>query len=69
MSPLDSLPLTLRNAFNTTYNGFQAAIFPSACEANNAAAALKANQISFQQKVVKRKRKANLFVVMVIPSA
>ena len=69
MSPLNSLPLTLRKVFNTTYDGFQAAIFQSASEANNAAAALKNNNISFQQKVVKRKRKANLFVVMVVPSA
>ena len=69
MLPLDSLPSTLRNAFNTTYDGFQAAIFQSASEANNAAAALKAHNLSFQQKTVKRKRKANLFVVMVIPTA
>lgn len=65
----DSLPSTLRNAFNTTYDGFQAAIFQSASEANNAAAALKSNDISFRQKTVKRKRKPNLFVVMMIPVA
>lgn len=67
MSPLTDLPETLRKAFSTTYDGFIAAVVPSASEANNLAAGLKARRISFRQKTIKRKRKANQFVVMVIP--
>ena len=69
MSPLDNLPSTLLSAFNTTYDGFRAAVFASAVEANNAALALKTHNISFKQKTIKRKRKANTFVGAVSPTA
>ena len=69
MSRLDSLPSTLRNQLKDTYDGFIAAIYQSASEANNLALALKRHEISHRQKIVKRKRKPNLFVVMVIPDA
>lgn len=68
MSLPDNLPSTLRSKFVSEYQGHKAAIFQSASEANNVAIMLKNNGISHIHKIVKRKKRPNLFVVACISS-
>ena len=61
-----SLPLSIDNMFNSTYEGMRAARFKSASEAHNMEASLKELKHSFKTKIVKHKRRGNEFVVMLV---
>ena len=69
MSLPQNLPSTLHDKFTAEYNGHVAAIFHSLGEANNVAIMLRKAEISFIQKVRKRKKRATQFVVMLVPSS
>lgn len=61
-----SLPLSIRNRFEDTYDGCPAAVFDNVCEANNFEASLKLENVSFQTKIIKRKKRKHKFVIKLI---
>jgi predicted GIY-YIG superfamily endonuclease len=61
-----SMPLSLENMFDSTYEGMRAARFKSASEAHNMEVSLKELKHSFKTKIVKHKRRGNEFIVMIV---
>jgi hypothetical protein len=61
-----SLPLSITNRLNTTYEGFQAAVFVTSSEYNNFTAALREAGASFRTKISKHKKRGREFVVMLV---
>jgi hypothetical protein len=61
-----SMPLSLENLFDSTYEGMRAARFKSASEAHNMETNLKWLNLSFKTKIVKHKRRGNEFIVMLV---
>ena len=61
-----SLPLSIANRLNSTYDGFKAAIFTTSSEYNNFTLALKEAGSSFKTKLSKHKKRGREFVVMVV---
>jgi hypothetical protein len=61
-----SMPLSLENLFDSTYEGMRAARFKSASEAHNMELSLRLAELSFKTKIIKNKRKGNEFVVMLV---
>lgn len=61
-----SLPLSIRNRLDTTYEGFQAAIFMTSSEYNNFVLALREAGASFRTKISKHKKRGREFVVMLV---
>ena len=61
-----SLPSSIANRLNSTYDGFKAAIFTTSSEYNNFTLALKEAGASFKTKISKHKKRGREFVVMVV---
>lgn len=61
-----SLPLSIANRLNQTYDGFKAAIFTTSSEYNNFTLALKEAGASFKTKINKHKKRGREFVVMLV---
>lgn len=64
-----SLPLSLRSRFSEFRDGLPAARFQSASEAHNMEVALREAGESYRTVIVKRKRAAREFVVMLVSRA
>jgi len=64
-----SLPSSIANRLNATYDGFKAAIFSNSAEYNNFTLALKEAQASFRTKITKHKKRGREFVVMLVETA
>ena len=61
-----SLPLSIENRLNTSYEGFKAAIFTNSAEYHNFTSALKEAGASFKTKIAKHKKRGREFVVMLV---
>jgi hypothetical protein len=61
-----SLPLSILNRLNTTYDGFRAAVFTTSSEYNNFTAGLREAGASFCTKITKHKKRGREFVVMLV---
>ena len=64
-----SLPLSIANRLNATYDGFKAAIFTNSAEYNNFTLALSEAKASFRTKITKHKKRGREFVVMLVEQA
>jgi DNA modification methylase len=64
-----SLPLSIANRLNQTYDGFKAAIFTTSSEYHNFTIALKEAGASFKTKISKHKKRGREFVVMLVGEA
>jgi hypothetical protein len=61
-----SLPLSILNRFNSSYDGFQSAVFNNSTEYHNFATALKEAQVSFKTKITKHKKRGREFVILLV---
>ena len=61
-----SLPLSIANRLNQTYDGFKAAIFTSSSEYHNFTTGLREAGASFKTKISKHKKRGREFVVMLV---
>jgi hypothetical protein len=61
-----SLPLSIQNIFNDTYNGVPAVKLRSSSETKNLEATLRVHQQSYQTKISKTKKSGREFVVMLL---
>lgn len=61
-----SIPSSILNLFNGTYDGVPAAQLKSANEAHNVEIALREAGQSFQTKIKKSKKHGRLFIVMLL---
>ena len=61
-----SLPLSILNRLNSSYDGFKAAVFTTASEYNNFTLALREAGASFRTKITKHKKRGREFVVMLV---
>lgn len=61
-----SLPLSIANRLNQTYDGFKAAVFVSSAEYHNFTSALKQAGASFKTKINKHKKRGREFIVMLV---
>lgn len=61
-----SLPLSIVNRLNQSYEGFQAAIFTTSSEYNNFTSALREAGASFKTKISKHKKRGREFIVMLV---
>lgn len=61
-----SLPLSIVNRLNQSYEGFRAAIFTTSSEYNNFTSALREAGASFKTKITKHKKRGREFVVMLV---
>ena len=52
-----SLPLSIANRLNSTYDGFKAAVFTTSSEYNNFTLALREAGASFKTKITKHKKR------------
>jgi hypothetical protein len=64
-----SLPLSIANRLNATYDGFKAAIFTNSAEYHNFTLALSEAKASFRTKITKHKKRGREFVVMLVETA
>jgi hypothetical protein len=61
-----SLPLSIVNRLDKSYEGFQAAVFTTSSEYNNFTSALREAGASFKTKITKHKKRGREFVVMLV---
>jgi len=61
-----SLPLSIENRLNSSYEGFRAAIFTSSSEYHNFTIGLREAGASFKTKISKHKKRGREFVVMLV---
>lgn len=61
-----SLPLSIVNRLNQTYDGFKAAVFTNSAEYHNFTAGLREAGASFKTKISKHKKRGREFVVMLV---
>jgi hypothetical protein len=61
-----SLPLSIANRLNQTYDGFKAAIFTTSSEYHNFTLALREAGASFKTKINKHKKRGREFIVMLV---
>ena len=61
-----SLPLSIQNKLRIIYDGSPAANFDNSLEARNFEAELEYNGISYKTRIIKHKKRAREFVVMVL---
>lgn len=61
-----SLPLSIANRLNQSYEGFRAAVFTTSSEYNNFTSALREAGASFRTKITKHKKRGREFVVMLV---
>ncbi len=61
-----SLPLSIASRFNSTYEGFKAAIFLSSSEYHNFTTGLREAGASFKTKIAKHKKRGREFIVMLV---
>lgn len=61
-----SLPLSIANRLNQSYDGFKAAIFTSSAEYHNFTLGLREAGASFKTKINKHKKRGREFIVMLV---
>lgn len=61
-----SLPLSITNRLDKSYEGFRAAVFTTSSEYNNFTSALREAGASFKTKITKHKKRGREFVVMLV---
>lgn len=61
-----SLPLSILNRLNSSYDGFKAAVFTTSSEYHNFTIALREAGASFKTKITKHKKRGREFVVMLV---
>jgi hypothetical protein len=64
-----SLPLSIQNKFDTTYDGFPTAVFSSSVEYHNFTTMLSEAKASFKTKINKHKKRGREFLVMLVVPA